>query len=98
MDRNLVVETLRDHAPELKAAGIAHLRLFGSTARGEATAASDVDLMVEFSASQRPTLVTLGRLQGRLTEILKVKVDLSSADWMREPIRSRALKEAVLAF
>jgi hypothetical protein len=32
-----ILATLRQHAPELQAAGVAHLRLFGSVARGEAT-------------------------------------------------------------
>ena len=45
MDKGLVIETLRMHEPELKAAGIVHLRLFGSIARGEASARSDIDLI-----------------------------------------------------
>ncbi len=98
MDRKLVIARLQEHAPELKAAGVNHLHIFGSTARDEASATSDVDLMVEFDGSRRQTLVSLGSLQDRLANILKVKVDLSSADWMREPIRTRALQEAVLAF
>jgi predicted nucleotidyltransferase len=44
------------------------------------------------------TLVSVGRLETRLRDILGVKVDLSSADWMREPVRTRAIREAVLAF
>jgi hypothetical protein len=34
MDKDGVLRTLRAHEPELKAAGIVHLRLFGSVARG----------------------------------------------------------------
>jgi predicted nucleotidyltransferase len=45
MDKNRILAILRSHAPELQAAGIAHLRLFGSVARGEATPQSDIDLM-----------------------------------------------------
>jgi hypothetical protein len=37
-------------------------------------------------------------LQSRLTDLLGVNVDLSSSEWMREPAKSRALREAVLAF
>jgi len=39
-----VIATIRDHAAELRQAGIRHLGLFGSLARGEASPASDVDL------------------------------------------------------
>jgi hypothetical protein len=36
MDKRLVISKLREHRDELTAAGIIHLRLFGSVARGEA--------------------------------------------------------------
>ncbi len=98
MDKDQVLFILRQHAPELKAAGLVHLRLFGSVARGDATARSDVDLMADFDKSKRLTLVTLGGLQSRLEELLGVNVDLSSTDWMKEPVRKRALEEAVVAF
>ena len=98
MDRNLVISKLREHEPELRAAGIVHLRLFGSVARGDASERSDVDLMADFDKSRRLTLVKIGSLQSRLSELLGTDVELSSADWLREPVRSRAISEAVLAF
>jgi predicted nucleotidyltransferase len=98
MDKRDVVLKLREHERELKAAGIVHLRLFGSVARGEATSESDIDLMADFDKSKRLTLVKVGSLQSRLTDLLGVNVDLSSPEWMREPIRAKALREAVLAF
>jgi predicted nucleotidyltransferase len=98
MDKEQVVSKLREHEPELKAAGIVHLRIFGSVARGDAAPFSDVDLMADFDKSKSFTLVSVGRLENRLKDILGVKVDLSSPDWMREPVRTRAIREAVLAF
>lgn len=75
-----------------------HVRVFGSTARGEDSGDSDVDLLVEFDPNKRQTLVTVGSLQGRLSELLDGRVDLSVVEWMREPVRSRATAEALLAF
>ena len=98
MDKRRVVLKLREHERELKAAGIVHLRVFGSVARGEATPESDVDLMADFDKSKRLTLVKVGSLQSRLTDLLGVNVDLSSPEWMKEPVKSKALREAVLAF
>lgn len=98
MDKEQVISILREHEPELKAAGIVHLRLFGSVARGDASRASDIDLMADLDQTKSYTLVSVGRLETRLRDILGVKVDLSSADWMREPVRTRAIREAVLAF
>lgn len=98
MDRWTVISKLREHAPELKAAGVMHVRVFGSFARGQNSGDSDVDLLVEFDPEKRQTLVSVGRLQGRLSELLDVRVDLSAAEWMREPVRSRATGEALLVF
>ncbi len=98
MDKGQVIETLRRHEPELKAAGIAHLRLFGSFARGEASARSDVDLIADFDRSKRLTLFGMARLENRLSDLLGAQVDLSPADTMKERVRARALREAVHAF
>ncbi len=98
MDRERILAVLREHAPELYAEGLIHLRVFGSVARGEASAGSDVDLLAEFEPTKRLTLVTVGGLESRLSDLLGARVDLSSADWMRETVRDRALQEAVLAF
>jgi predicted nucleotidyltransferase len=77
MNSDQVIAKLRLHAPELKAAGVVHLRVFGSVARGETSAESDIDLLADFDKSRRLTLVTVGRLQSRLTDLLGVNVDLS---------------------
>ena len=97
MNSDQVIAKLRQHAPELRAAGVVHLRVFGSIARGETSAESDIDL-ADFDKSRRLTLVTVGRLQSRRTDLLGVNVDLSSEEWMKEPVRKRVLREAVLAF
>jgi uncharacterized protein len=98
MDSDQVVAKLRQHAPEIRAAGVIHLRVFGSVARGEISAESDIDLLADFDKSRRLTLVTVGRLQSQLTDLLGANVDLSAEEWMKEPVRKRALREAVLAF
>ena len=98
MDKSSVLETLRQHEPELQAAGILHLRLFGSVARGESSAQSDVDLMADFDHSKRLTLFDMARLENRLSDLLGGKVDLAPAESMKERVRSRALQAAVHAF
>jgi uncharacterized protein len=98
MDKRFVIEKLRHHELELKAAGILHIRVFGSVARGEASSVSDVDLLADFDKSKRLTLVKVGSLQSRLSNMLGARVDLSSPDWMREPVKSKGLGEAVIAF
>lgn len=98
MNKGSVIETLRRHEPELKAAGIVHLRLFGSVARGEESAQSDVDLMADLDRSKRFSLVGMAHLENRLSDLLGVKVDLSPAESMKESVRTRAAREAIHAF
>jgi len=98
MDKATVIEKLRAHESELKAAGIVHLRLFGSVARGEADEKSDVDLMADFDMSKRLSILNLVGLQNRLTDLLGIPVDLSQADRLREHVRVEAVRDAITAF
>lgn len=98
MDRDDVITKLREHAPELKAAGIVHLRLHGSLARGTATAASDIDLIAEFDRSKQLSLLDMVGLENRLSDLLGARVDLSPEHTLKPPVAQRAANEAVLAF
>jgi predicted nucleotidyltransferase len=98
MDRDAVITKLREHEPELKAAGIVHLRLHGSLARGTATATSDVDLIADLDASKHLSLLDMVGLENRLSDLLGAPVDLSPAHTLKQPVAQRAAQEAVLAF
>jgi uncharacterized protein len=99
MDRVQIIAKLRQHAPELKAAGVVHLFLHGSYARGTAIRdSSDVDVIAEFDPRRRLSLVDMVAIENRLTDLLGVRVDLSPAKTLKEPVRNKAKREAVLAF
>jgi uncharacterized protein len=98
MDRSTVIAKLRECEPELKAAGNVRLAIFGSVARGEAIATSEVDLLAEFDSSKRLSLLDMVGLENRLADILGVPVDLTSAKALQGNIRERAASEAVIAF
>jgi uncharacterized protein len=98
MDREDVIATLRAHEPELRAAGILHLRLHGSVARGDATAASDVDLIADMDGSKHLSMLDMVMLENRLSNLLGAHVDLSPAHVLKEPVQAKAAREAVLAF
>lgn len=89
---------LLPYTPELNAAGILHLDLHGSVARGEANASSDIDLIADFDREKRLTLFDLAGLQLRLSGILEAPVDLSDRRMLKEEVRARAEREAVLVF
>jgi predicted nucleotidyltransferase len=85
-----IVSTLQAHEPELRRAGIRHLSLFGSTARGEAGPESDIDLAAEFDPEAHIGLFGLIALENRLSEILGRKVDL-----LPEPVQKPRLRANV---
>ncbi len=60
--------------PVLKKNNVRRAAIFGSVARGEDKAKSDVDILVEFKG--KATLLTLGRLYWQLEEKLDRKVDI----------------------
>ncbi len=98
MKRDEVISKLRAHEAELKAAGILRLAVFGSVARGDNSAESDVDLLADFDKTKHYTLLTMGRLESRLADLLGTRVDLSSPEWLKESVKNQVLREAVLAF
>jgi predicted nucleotidyltransferase len=98
MDTSAVVAKLREHAPELNAAGILHLGVHGSVARGDATSSSDVDLIAEFDQAKRLSLIGRVHLENRLTDILGVKADLADKALLRPEVLERAQRESVLVF
>ncbi len=89
-----VIDMLRRAVPELRRRyPIASLAVFGSWARGEQGADSDLDLLVEFDGPIGWQIVTL---EDELSERLGVKVDLVPRRGLRPRIRARILAEAVL--
>jgi predicted nucleotidyltransferase len=99
MDKFTIVAKLREHESELRAAGIEHLFLHGSYARGTAIRkVSDVDVIAEFAPGRRLSLLDMVAIESRLADMLGVRVDLSPAKGLKEPVAAKASREAVLAF
>jgi predicted nucleotidyltransferase len=98
MNRNQVLKILAEHRDTLaRDFGVKSLALFGSVVRDEATAASDLDLLVEFDG--RPVgLFHLSRTQHYLESILGIaRVDLVLRDGIKPALRERILREAIHA-
>src|SRR5208283_4316838 len=94
----LVIATLRAHEGELRRAGIRHLSLFGSVARGDATIDSDVDLAVEFDPAARMDLFRLTALERRIAEIVGRRVDLLPEPVEKPRLRANVDRDRRLAF
>lgn len=96
LSRQTVIETLLAHQQQIQTFAVKTLFLFGSVARDEAGADSDVDLLVEF---EKPVgLFTFIELKDYLEEILNCSVDLGTPQSLRPCLRDIVLRGAVRAF
>ena len=73
--------------------GAYNVRVFGSVARGEAGAESDVDFLVQMEAGR--SLLDMGGLLMDLQDLLRRKVDIAEQDGLYPYIRDHVLAEAV---
>ena len=70
-----------------------NIRVFGSVARGDSDAASDVDVLVDMEPGR--SLLDMGGLLMDLQNLLGCSVDVVTERGLRPRIRDRVLKEAV---
>lgn len=89
-------QTLEAHRTELRQLaarhGVLRPRVFGSVLRGDDTEDSDLDLLVDPTAST--TLLTLAALQIEAEHLLGVSVDVLTPKALPRQVRDRVLQEA----
>lgn len=91
--RDTVLEALRPY-------GVRRIALFGSTARGEETPESDIDVLVLFEEPRRKplSLLTWVRIERELGERLGRKVELVSEKALSRHIRPNIEKDLVVLY
>jgi len=95
MQRDAILETLRQHMGEIRAFGVSRLAVFGSISRGEERNDSDLDVLVEFS--EPVGLFRFMSLQRYLEGLVGRSVDLATPEALRPEMRDAILAEAVCA-
>jgi len=98
MKRDEIIAALRAYEPELRAAGITRLALFGSVARNEAQAGSDIDLLAAFDAGREFSLLDIIGIQNRLTDLIGHPVDLVEEGTLVPHVGKNVNREIVRAF
>jgi predicted nucleotidyltransferase len=93
MSRDELIALLRSRAEDLRRLGVASLELFGSLARDEAGATSDVDLLVEFDSGA--SFDRFMDLKFFLEGLLSRRVDLVTRAALRPRMRPVIEREAI---
>ena len=95
MEPSDVLRLLKEHKPTLtERFGVTRLALFGSTARGNAGPASDVDVLVAFDGPA--TSARYFGVQFYLEDLLGRSVDLVTEKALRERLRPFIERDAIV--
>ena len=97
MDRDTAIARLRAHEAELRCLGVQHLYLFGSTAREEARADSDVDLFFDHERGKL-RLLRLMEVQETASRIPGRKADVMTRRSIHPALKQRIEATAVQVF
>lgn len=98
MNRNDAVAALKSCADAVKAHGATALYLFGSSARDNARADSDLDLFVDYDPEHNFSLVDLADIKLYLEDRLGIPVDVTTRDSLHPMLRASIEKSAVRVF
>ncbi len=93
-----VLETLRAHEAELRRLGVAHAAVFGSVARGEERAGSDIDVLVELDENKPMGIFEYARLKLYINELLDGPSDVVNRRTLKPLLRDSILHDTVHAF
>lgn len=95
---NDVLQTLRTHESELRLLGVSHAAVFGSVARREATADSDIDVLVDLDADRSMGIFEYARLKLYINELLTGAGDVVNRRTLKPLLRDNILRDAIHAF
>ena len=98
MTRTEAVTKLRSCADAVRNRGATSLYLFGSSARDEATADSDLDLFIDYDPTKKFSLIDLVGIKFFLQDTLGVEVDVTTRDSLHPMLREEIERSAVRVF
>lgn len=98
MNRIDAVRKLQQHADAVRGMGATALYLFGSTARNEARASSDLDLFIDYDPGKRFSLIDLIGIKQFLEENLAVAVDVTTRSSLHPMLRDDIEQSAIRVF
>ena len=100
MSRDLqrVLEILRAHESDLRRMGVAHAAVFGSVARGEARAESDIDVLVDLDENRSMGVFEYARLKLYINELFDGSSDVVNRRTLKPLLQADILRDTVHAF
>ena len=98
MNKQEILDRLRENERALRERGVTHAALFGSRARGEERSDSDIDIMVEIDPEAHLTVFDYAGLKDYIASLFDGPVDVVNRDGLKPYVRPAATAEAIYAF
>lgn len=95
---NNVLNVLKENAPALKARGVLHARVFGSTVRGTQNENSDVDIVIDLDEKRPINVFDYAAIKEEIKAIVGGRVDVVIREGLKKALREQVESEAVDAF
>ena len=98
MKRDEIIEKLKEREADLRAHGVTHAALFGSVARDEQNAESDIDILVDLDPVIVVTIFDYAGVKDYVASLFPGSVDVIDREALKPRIRHRAIADAIYAF
>jgi uncharacterized protein len=98
MNRQDILDRLRENEQALRQRGVTHAALFGSRARGDNRADSDTDIMIEVDPEADMSVYDYVGLKEYIASLFDGPVDVVDREALKPYVRPPAEGDAVYAF
>ena len=98
MSRSAAIAALKASCRQIRELGAIGLYLYGSAARDELSADSDVDLFIDYDPSSEFSFVELVRLQELIRHKLASKIDLTTTNGLHPLLRADIERSSIRVF
>ena len=98
MDRQEILDRLRENERALRERGVTHAALFGSRARGDNRPDSDTDIMIDIDEEAVVSVYDYVGLKEYIAGLFDGPVDVVSRAGLKPYVRPAATADAVYAF
>ena len=97
-DRQEIIDRLRQNEAALRARGVSHAALFGSSVRGDNRSDSDIDIMIEVDPAAGIGVYEYVALKDYIAALFDCPVDVVSRDGLKPYVKPAVTTDAIYAF